>query len=634
MARGRRTTPSLLLDTRPRRGNGGGGGDTGGSSSIFPVSWTYGRVTALPTTDKTLPAGWIEVGIPYDGPVTHAVGESDGIATWLGARVLVILDTTGRVVKISDPIMEPGKDDKVEHLGHAGRTLKAAMDDAVNAKRAADEVRERARKAQNAAENALKEAGKALTLGQSNRKPEVSPTAPADPVKGMIWYQTRGEDGAIIGAKVWDGEKWLPLPIVAERVLVPGSVGNVSLQDGAVTARTITASEELSAKVAAFLQVTTEMLTAGNATITGKAVVGDLIGNRLIGGEISLLDSEPAPQKQVQSFDDGSPHGWYTGDTRKTLRIGDGAMTITLTGDLPNPKGENITFQMAMHRGAFGPSNAAGPIVLAAAVTPSWSGTVRLRAVTNEGQFIDAQADCAPGQKITLTLTIPEGQFLSQAANANLSLSGTTTTTLLAGTNLAVDEVRADWRILRGSGLRIHRTPQGVAQITITDREGGTSVLDTKGVSYTPPGGGETWTDTWATFVRPPLASFISDGNPRKLTLDKWTRCALIGNLMLRGGITMVNSFLIVPRDGYYRIDAGLFLRDDWHTTGGVAASINTDINAGVSALQTLNNGQWTSIRCSGIRRLKAGDQISVHGYANKELSTSTYELSVQYVSA
>lgn len=631
MAR-RRTTPSLLLDTRPRRNGGGTSGGASGAGGVFPVSWTYGRVTALPTTDKSLPTGWVEVGIPYDSPVTHAVGESDGIATWLGARVLVILDTTGRVVKISDPIMEPGKDDKVEHLGHSGRILKEAMDDAVTAKRAADEVRERARKAQNDADNALKEAGKALAVGQSNRKPAVSPTAPVDPVAGMIWYQTRA-DGAITGAKVWDGQKWLPLPIVAEQVLVPGSVGNVSLQDGAVTARAITASEELSAKVAAFLHVTTEMLTAGNATITGRAVVGDLIGNRLIGGEISLLDSEPAPQKQVEGFDSPTGHGWSAADAGKTLTVADSRMVITTTRPITAPGGGQSLFALAEHTGRFGPAAGAGAITITADVTPSWAGSVSLAVRTSGGQTVYSSAACTPGERVTLTATIPEGQTLAAGAG-NMRLTGSTRTTLLPGTNLAVDEITATWAALKGSGIRIHRTPQGVAQITVTDQEGGTTTLDTKGVSHTPAGGAETWTDTWAAFVRPPLASFISDGEPRKLNLDKWTRCALIGNLMLRGGITMMNSFLIVPRDGYYRLDAGLFLRDDWHTTGGVAASVNTDINAGVSALQTLNNGQWTSIRCSGIRQLKAGDQISVHGYANKELSTSTYELSVQYISA
>ena len=54
--------------------------------------------------------------------------------------------------------------------------------------------------------------------------------------------------------------------MVAGSILVPSSVGNVSLADGSVSARNIYASGELWAKIAAFASVTTEMLTAGNAT--------------------------------------------------------------------------------------------------------------------------------------------------------------------------------------------------------------------------------------------------------------------------------------------------------------------------------------------------------------------------------
>ena len=77
--------------------------------------------------------------------------------------------------------------------------------------------------------------------------------------------------------------------MVAGSILVPSSVGNVSLADGSVSARNIYASGELWAKIAAFASVTTEMLTAGNATFNAAKVTGDLIGNRLIGGELHLL---------------------------------------------------------------------------------------------------------------------------------------------------------------------------------------------------------------------------------------------------------------------------------------------------------------------------------------------------------
>jgi hypothetical protein len=64
------------------------------------------------------------------------------------------------------------------------------------------------------------------------------------------------------------------------------AVGATKLAPGSVTSDAVYASKELWAKLAAFASVTTDMLTAGNATITGKAVVGDLKGNNIFGAKI------------------------------------------------------------------------------------------------------------------------------------------------------------------------------------------------------------------------------------------------------------------------------------------------------------------------------------------------------------
>ena len=64
------------------------------------------------------------------------------------------------------------------------------------------------------------------------------------------------------------------------------AVGATKLAPGSVTSDAIYASKELWAKLAAFASITTDMLTAGNATITGKAVVGDLKGNNIFGSKI------------------------------------------------------------------------------------------------------------------------------------------------------------------------------------------------------------------------------------------------------------------------------------------------------------------------------------------------------------
>ena len=64
------------------------------------------------------------------------------------------------------------------------------------------------------------------------------------------------------------------------------AVGATKLAPGSVTSDAIYASKELWAKLAAFASVTTDMLTAGKATITGDAVVGNLKGNNIFGSKI------------------------------------------------------------------------------------------------------------------------------------------------------------------------------------------------------------------------------------------------------------------------------------------------------------------------------------------------------------
>ena len=64
------------------------------------------------------------------------------------------------------------------------------------------------------------------------------------------------------------------------------AVGATKLAPGSVTSDAIYASKELWAKLAAFASVTTDMLTAGKATITGDAVVGNLKGNSIFGSKI------------------------------------------------------------------------------------------------------------------------------------------------------------------------------------------------------------------------------------------------------------------------------------------------------------------------------------------------------------
>ena len=123
------------------------------------------------------------------------------------------------------------------------------------------------------------------------------------------------------------------------------AVGATKLAPGSVTSDAIYASKELWAKLAAFASVTTDMLTAGKATITGDAVVGNLKGNNIFGSKIvgssmyaypesaESLNKKGLPYKAVDA-DEGS---WASQEVPMTRvwanRYGgsdaDGVCTIT-----------------------------------------------------------------------------------------------------------------------------------------------------------------------------------------------------------------------------------------------------------------------------------------------------------------
>jgi len=146
------------------------------AASDVTVHWVRAQVVDTPSTDPTLPAGWVRVGMPYEDPRDYLVGETPGIYTWKGAAVIVKMHSDGTLLSISDGQDEPGNEKtSVERLGPAGRELARAMDDAVKAQKAAKEVEGRAdaaakdaqaagRDARDAKANAEKALAKATTV--------------------------------------------------------------------------------------------------------------------------------------------------------------------------------------------------------------------------------------------------------------------------------------------------------------------------------------------------------------------------------------------------------------------------------------------------------------------------------------
>ena len=154
------------------------------------IRWVKGRVVDTSKTDPTLPAGWVRVGMPYDRPETYVAGETPGLYTWQGAMVTVRLHPDGTLLAITDGQDEPGDErTQVERLGPAGREIAEAMDNAVDAKKAAAEVKTRA-------DNAAKDAAAAARDAQTARaKAEAAATS-----VGTVQDGVRGLDGRVAAA--------------------------------------------------------------------------------------------------------------------------------------------------------------------------------------------------------------------------------------------------------------------------------------------------------------------------------------------------------------------------------------------------------------------------------------------------
>lgn len=94
-------------------------------------------------------------------------------------------------------------------------------------------------------------------------------TSPTGALKsGDQWWKigTGANAGRFIGVAVWNGSVWQDRQIVADSVLVPGSVGNVLIADGAVTAKIVNGDSIRTAASGQRMQLDASGLSAYNAS--------------------------------------------------------------------------------------------------------------------------------------------------------------------------------------------------------------------------------------------------------------------------------------------------------------------------------------------------------------------------------
>lgn len=253
---------------------------------------------ALSQTDRTDMGTVTE--IMGDGNVAVHIDESsdpDVVApvvagvTALGARVRLTRDSAGKVTQVEAPDRLPDGAVPV-YVGVTGETVEKLADAQVELDSAIAGATADAAAAQSAAQSAandaaaaMVDAGEAITVASTKTSVKASDTAPDSPMTNDMWFPL-DDAGNVIGMKQWTGSSWVDYRLMAGSIVVPGSVGNVLLENGAVSAEKIFANEALWAKIATFASVTTDMLLAGDATITGE-LLADVIqlATRLVAGD-------------------------------------------------------------------------------------------------------------------------------------------------------------------------------------------------------------------------------------------------------------------------------------------------------------------------------------------------------------
>lgn len=127
------------------------------------------------------------------------------------------------------------------------------------------------------------------------------PTPPKDGLQaGDLWYQTNAS-GQIAAVKVWNGTVWNGYDMVANSILVAGSVGSTLIADGAVTTAKITSGAVTADQIAANT-ITGAEIRADSVDVN-EIASGDIYCNRLMatdgdgytemtGNKLEMLDSD------------------------------------------------------------------------------------------------------------------------------------------------------------------------------------------------------------------------------------------------------------------------------------------------------------------------------------------------------
>ena len=258
------------------------------------------RLTAAKQLRGLFTSGWDSAPRESNSGASASV-RYGAVQSISGENVTALLDGSAEAVTLKDAtastrlkvgdrvkIVKQGQSWVIDLAGGISRALDTAVSEASARMDAHDKAMEQYEKDMAAAkdelagmdgkiDSAVKEAVSQLETpdgGNHIYAGADEPTPPKDGFKaGDLWYQTNAS-GQIAAVKVWNGTQWNGYDMVANSILVAGSVGSTLIADGAVTTAKITAKA-----------ITADQIAAN--TITGNEIKAASVDvNEIASGDI------------------------------------------------------------------------------------------------------------------------------------------------------------------------------------------------------------------------------------------------------------------------------------------------------------------------------------------------------------
>jgi len=438
--------------------------------------------------------------------------------------------------------------------------------------------------------------------------------------------------------------------VTVGEVRLERTVGATLIEPNSITTSRLYVDEELWARLGVFAKVTTDMLTAGDATVTGEMVVGDLHGNNIVGGSLALSDLSAAAAAVAE------PVNWRTEANHAVNQWAAGSTFTKYAKTSDEQTGANFRWEP---RGTGGWVNVTGRIQFN--VLLKFPGTTMTQAANGPRKITLDIASDYPLTRVYFSIR-PDGSdsfTLSSPSVSNVPASTPTTLTLDVPDGVAWN-LNQDTPNLRvyvdagtrtsgtfrvgnlniattptvASGVRVYRDASGLARIDVTGSDGMITTMSSQGVSLTSQAGVALGSTSWRNLIAPPRAITISSGYNHAVAHGNWVNGVLgTTRRVVRGGVsfnTTLNT-ITVPSTGYYR----LLGRVKFAANSSGRRIIGFRVNGG--AADTNNSVVPTAgthtVECNAMMYLTAGDYVALGMFQDSgvSLNTTYRELSIVF---